>query len=51
MRSIRDGGKYTIYLESNKLSANGKEFPLPNGWELRGEKWKNVEEQMRLYAF
>lgn len=51
LRSIRDGGKYTIYLESNKLSANGKEFPLPNGWELRGEKWKNVEEQMRLYAF
>lgn len=47
LRSIKEGGSYTTNLNQNKLSANGKEFPLPNGWEERSSKWQDVEEQMK----
>lgn len=47
LRSIREGGEYTIDLSNNKLLSNGKEFPLPNDWEKRNSKWQKIEEELQ----
>lgn len=47
LRSIREGGEYTIDLSNNKLLSIGKEFPLPNDWEKRSSKWQKIEEELQ----
>jgi len=42
---IKTEKEYNI--EEGKLISNGKEFPLPNGWENRSLNWKRVEEHMK----